>query len=749
MILDLLRRRRDDLRERADRGAILVLAIFMVAVVAVVTGAVRPRGDGSLRATVALRDVARSSYAADAAAQVAINDLRTGYNTGNGEPTPWYYTNELGTGCFGYDGSAGATVPKDTLTLDNLIPKQGGETQTAVSAAVVCEPEDATGEQGSAVPINNSNKPGNAIMTLSNGGETGFSFKTNGSGAAFRVKGGIWSSSNIVRDQNGNLESTESIRARTGCSPQSAMVAPVVNCSSAAPADPNYPSDLQVAGSGIPTLRTPPASCPSGGTVQLEPGYYDDATKLNALTDTNSQCFIHMLPGTYYLDFHNNPADPLYDADLAGGSGSVWTVGSRKTLVGGTLTSDPSVPGRCVNPIDDVGAQGVQLIFGGDSRLAIAASGQDTAVELCGSYHANRPPIAIYGQKTGTTSALTDLSGGTALTVQGGTTPVVTPAGTHGTFTGATPGNLQTADGNQSTDADLAVWRRTTTTGGNQARTITVDGFAPGASLPAGTVLKSAVLKVTHRNTSTGNNQVNRVTFTPSGGSPLATAALDARANLTTDTVNLATLGETWKDFKRRVHDSGYTGGAVSFESTLAAATTTNGQNPVVTPQVAQLDAVRLELTYHLPTLRGQTTAAVPGNTVATAGGSAVVQVSGNSTTYYVQGTTYVPLSKIDLSLNNIDESVFRFGVIARSLQVFETGSFDYPGAVIELPDNSPGFGFETTLVRLKVYLCPGVTSGCTKDNGKLSLTSRVKLYDVGADPTKRQVSVLSWSHPR
>ena len=41
-------------------------------------GVVLTRGDGSLRATVALRDVAGSSYAADAAAKVAINDLRTG-----------------------------------------------------------------------------------------------------------------------------------------------------------------------------------------------------------------------------------------------------------------------------------------------------------------------------------------------------------------------------------------------------------------------------------------------------------------------------------------------------------------------------------------------------------------------------------------------------------------------------------------------------------------------------------------------
>ena len=74
----------------------------------------------------------------------------------------------------------------------------------------MCTPEDATGDQGSAVPINNGNKPGNAILTLgTSGGENGFTFKTNGSGAAFRVRGGVWSNSNIVRDNNGNLESTE------------------------------------------------------------------------------------------------------------------------------------------------------------------------------------------------------------------------------------------------------------------------------------------------------------------------------------------------------------------------------------------------------------------------------------------------------------------------------------------------------------------------------------------------------------
>ncbi|WP_278256421.1 hypothetical protein [Nocardioides convexus] len=98
-------------RPRGDEGALLIFAIIIITTVALVTGIVLTRGDGSLRATVALRDVTRTSYAADGAAQVAINALRTGYNTGNGEPDPWYYTNVSGTGCFGYNGVAPTTTP--------------------------------------------------------------------------------------------------------------------------------------------------------------------------------------------------------------------------------------------------------------------------------------------------------------------------------------------------------------------------------------------------------------------------------------------------------------------------------------------------------------------------------------------------------------------------------------------------------------------------------------------------------------
>jgi len=102
--------------------------------------------------------------------------------------------------------------------------------------------------------------------------------------------------------------------------------------------------------------------------VTLQPGYYDDVTNLNALTRTGGgNCFIHMKPGTYYFDFHNNSADPLFDGDIAGSAGNVWNVDSGK-IVGGTLTSSSTVPGRCVNPIDDVSAED-------DERAAVLTVG--------------------------------------------------------------------------------------------------------------------------------------------------------------------------------------------------------------------------------------------------------------------------------------------------------------------------------------------------------------------------------------
>src|SRR4051812_24884825 len=126
-------------RFRRDDGAMLVIALVVITTVALVVGTVLTRGDGSIRATVALREVAGTTYAADGAAQVAINDLRTGYNLGDAEPGNWAYANASGTGCFGYNVD-GSTV--DGIQLSSFYPGTGGGGPT--SAYVTCTPEDDT-----------------------------------------------------------------------------------------------------------------------------------------------------------------------------------------------------------------------------------------------------------------------------------------------------------------------------------------------------------------------------------------------------------------------------------------------------------------------------------------------------------------------------------------------------------------------------------------------------------------------------
>ena len=117
---------------------------------------------------------------------------------------------------------------------------------------------------------------------------------------------------------------------------------------------------------------------------------------------------------------------------------------------------------------------------------------------------------------------------------------------------------------------------------------------------------------------------------------------------------------------------------------------------------------------------------------------------SGNQ--FYIQGTTYAPGAVVDVTLNNAAEQIFRFGVIARSVWIKETGSFSYPGVVIEVPDDSPGFVFS---VYLLAYICPG--AGTCAASGTEVLRAKVAFVDADpVNPTagQRQVSVLSWSPP-
>jgi hypothetical protein len=196
---------------------------------------------------------------------------------------------------------------------------------------------------------------------------------------ALVVKGGVFSDSAITVTP-GTLRSDTSIVAQSNlCNPASAMVSPNTNCSSTTPqVDPAY-APL----TGPTTTPAMPTCSSAGGLATFSPGLYTNAATLSNC-DNNTMWF---KPGVYYFNFpFNKPT---------------WTMDTG-ALVGGTPTTTltaaaPVMPGSCVSPLTSTSASGVQFIFGGYSALDIRGTAK---MELCGSYSATAPPIAVYGLKS-------------------------------------------------------------------------------------------------------------------------------------------------------------------------------------------------------------------------------------------------------------------------------------------------------------------------------------------------------------
>jgi hypothetical protein len=150
--------------------------------------------------------------------------------------------------------------------------------------------------------------------------------------------------------------------------------------------------------------------------------------------------------------------------------------------------------------------------------------------------------------------------------------------------------------------------------------------------------------------------------------------------------------------------------------------------------------------------VNGAYTAHAQSGCIVLVGGCLVVSDGGNGTkpSFFFQGFVYVPLARIDIAVNNTSQPYFNFGIVARSLSLSTTGSACTPPACapfISLPDNSPGYGTQNTVVYLKVYVCPGVnTTTCSTSGGQLRLIARVDIYDPTGSPVagKRQINVLS-----
>lgn len=733
-------------RRADDSGATLIIVLILITAIALVLGVVLSQVDTSLRTTLAVRDAAGNSYNADGAAQAAISNLRNG--TGF---TGTAFNNATGTTCFGPNGTSG------TLNLPDFYPATNGiGAASASSASVVCRADPETGAGGTLVPINDSNRPGQAILTLGqSASEHGINVKaqaknTKGQLIPFRVHGTIKSNSDI-NVQLGSMESSAAVTAHTGCVGTITSTPPPV-CNAPVNDDPGYASEASFSSpaNAVPSYQAVPANsaanCP-GNVFAFSPGYYDDANALTSLMTGNGACAGStwwFKPGIYYFDFHNNTNDANV---YAGGptannsAADVWTIGTGALVAGTPIDSsgnvisspaaNPTIPGACQSPITSVNATGVQFIFGGDSQLSMSGSASG---EICGTYHSDRPPLAIYGLPTGsaTTTTLAGPSGATA-----GLKMTSVPAQPTSLFTN--PANIKEQDN------VAATWVKTAA---KATSTVSVDGYAPPSAIPAGSIVKSATIRVRHGNsagytTSGSNKDVLSLAFTPAGGTafPL-TPNLNAGAGLTTDTLTLDSGGTS--AFAKWVHSNGYTGGRMTYSATLSHAGTES------------LDSIQLDIQYVVPAFRMEQTPDIASNCMSAgySGGGAgaaacpvISTVSSYKGAFFIQGTTYVPTAAVDLTLSIITAQVLRFGVISRTLWLTELGGLDYSGPVIEVPDNTFGSG---TIVYLTVYTCPGVTtSTCSTDAGaQTALYAKVLIKDATSPPTpgNRQITVLSWS---
>jgi hypothetical protein len=330
--------------------------------------------DTSLRTTVAMRDQAAGAANADGAAKIAINALRQGT----------YSVNTGGT-CF----SGGST-----LTLSNFYQPAGGAPDSAV---VTCAQDTTNSAADPNVAISAANKPGNAILTLgTSGAEDGINLKVSG-GRTLKVHGGIFSNSNIDVEL-GRLETDTSVAARGACTTGAITSVPAATCNLGAVSDPRAADPNYSPPSGSATAQTVPACRGNGNVVTFTPGLYTGNATANALNNLtkSSGCkdaIFWFPPGTYYFDL---PENKPWQIDTG------YVVGGLATLVDGT---PPPIPGACASPIPlpppatgwvkPPPNSGVQFVFGGATQLQLSA----TKFELCGTYSATRPPIAVYGLK--------------------------------------------------------------------------------------------------------------------------------------------------------------------------------------------------------------------------------------------------------------------------------------------------------------------------------------------------------------
>lgn len=709
---------------RTDEGASLILALIFVMTVSLVVGSLLSYTSTGLRSGRVTGGAVQSSTDAGGSLQTAINDVR------NSD----YFNNPVSSApCLG----AGNMRTYPALSA-------GGDPIT-----VTCTPDATSGGAGGLVQVNNSNKPSLAVLTLASTGEVGLNKTGN---RPLKIKGSVYSNSTIRADATGTLcpatwpppsNSTNcngiyvtgpnsnpdniSVTAQDGCFGTVKTNLPAnLHCPSAHSLPGDDPATVFPAAYAQPTAGMTPRALPSctGSPVTFTPGYYDDAVGLSNMMDGGGPCAgktFWFPPGIYYFDFHN--ADmPTSGTPVVPNGSNVWRFNDTNgVIVAGTKqgwttsASKDNMPGACVSPLTSESTDGVQFVFGGNSQMQLSKG----SMEICGTWHVDRPSLVLYGAKTTT-----------------GSTSSATILPTAGTLTSpGSPNFAPLTGGALANNSDGRAGPNVTGLAKNKTSTLQVNGFTGLSSAVAPrAVLEDAKVTVSHGEL--GANPGTILHLELQVGATTITKPLSVSVGTSTLSYQTETLDVT-NELKGALYAFGMPNPAAPIVARVIVQT--NSADQSVSEQV---DYLRVNLSWRPLAVRAQS------GCVSAVGGCALLETDIHTDELYIQGTAYVPKAKLDIRLVGVTGQVFRSGLVARTATLDVSPSNGYEGPLIELPDNTLA---PTPLrVYLTAWVCPagGCASPPSTANGwRLEGRTRVQYTDLNFVPVsgQRGVDVQSW----
>ena len=239
-------------------------------------------------------------------------------------------------------------------------------------------------------------KPANAILTLgASPSEDGVHLPA---GSTVGVRNGVQSSSAVTVEAGATLdvqgEPTGDVKAAGACT-GTITATGSVTCNTAVPGSPIYAAAIDQ----MPAVTAQAPTCKP--VVTLAPGYYDDAAALSRLT-SGSDCdakVVWMQSGVYYFDFAFGASRGPGGTACSSTAPCTWNIDRNVRVVGGEpkrwkptdTTPDPPFPGGC-----DQNSGGVQLVFGGLSRLNLGGTARMELCPIAGST-GEKQRIAVYG----------------------------------------------------------------------------------------------------------------------------------------------------------------------------------------------------------------------------------------------------------------------------------------------------------------------------------------------------------------